>query len=80
MWRVSWQDYRGWRTRDLVEPRPDVEFKDYQDKREADRHAERLKAAGMTVCVAPTPPPRRTRRRPRFTPPFPLARASAFPE
>ena len=80
MWRVSWQDYRGWRTRDLVEPRPELEFHDYPDKAEADRRAERLKAAGMTVCVAPTPPPRRNRRRPRFTPAFPIERASALSE
>lgn len=66
MWRCSWQDYRGWRTADLEQPRPVVQVKDFGTLEEANVEASLRRAAGMTVCVSPTPDPRRGRRRSRF--------------
>jgi len=58
MWRMSYQDYRGWRQMDLKEPRPPVQFEDYPDKDAAVRAKERAIAEGFTACVAPTPDPK----------------------
>jgi len=69
MWRVSSQDYRGWRTADLVQPRPEVSVADFATKAEADAEAALRRAEGLTVCVSPTPDLRRTRRRTRFPDP-----------
>lgn len=64
MFRVSYQDYRGWRTKDFKQPHPDVIFEDFQTKEEADRAKARLVNEGLTACVAPTPGPRLRRKRP----------------
>ncbi len=61
MWRVSWQDYQGWRTADLVGKRPEVGRRDFIDKAEADAFAAQYRAAKLTVCVTPTPSPKRLR-------------------
>ena len=62
-WRVSSQDYRSWRTADLVQPRPEVQVRDFGTREEAEAEADLRRAQGLTVCISPTPPPRRTRRR-----------------
>lgn len=69
MWRVSSQDYRGWRTADLVQPRPELAVADFATKAEADAEAALRRAEGLTVCVSPTPDPKRARRRTRFPDP-----------
>jgi hypothetical protein len=69
MWRCSWQDYRGWRTADLKQPRPEVQVKDFATREEADREARIQQSAGMTTCVSPAPEPRSVRRRSRFPDP-----------
>lgn len=70
LWRVSWQDYRGWRTADLVQPRPELHIADFATLEEAQAEAALRRAQGLTVCVSPAPDPRRTdRRRSRFPDP-----------
>ena len=70
MWRVSWQDYRGWRTADLVQPRPELHVADFATLEEAKAEAALRRAQGLTVCVSPTPDLKRTRRsRSRFPDP-----------
>jgi hypothetical protein len=69
MWRVSWQDYRGWRTADLVQPRPELHVADFASKAEADIVAASHRLAGLTVCVSPTPDPKRGSPRIRFPEP-----------
>ena len=69
MWRCSWQDYRGWRTADLEQPRPELHVKDFDTIEEANREARGQRHAGMTVCVTATPKPRSARPRSRFPDP-----------
>ncbi len=70
MWRVSWQDYSGWRTADLVQPRPELHIADFATLEEAKAEQALRHSQGMTVCISPTPDPRRTRRiRSRFPDP-----------
>jgi hypothetical protein len=63
-WRVSSQDYRSWRTAHMAQPRPELRVRDFGTLEEAEAEADLRRAQGLTVCVSPTPPPRRTRRRP----------------
>jgi len=58
MWRVSWQDYRGWRTSELLEPHPAVQFRDFSERAPAEAELRLRRAAGMTACLSPTPLPR----------------------
>lgn len=62
MWRVSWQDYRHWRTADLKQPHPKITKEDFADRSAADSRKEQLVRDGMTVCITPTPFGKRTRR------------------
>ena len=67
IYRVSWQDYRGWRERDPSEPRPALYFRDYPTRAEAESEQRLQRLAGMTVCLVemdPLAPPKRTRARP----------------
>lgn len=64
-WRVSWQDYRGWRTKDVKEPKPPVRFRDFMELADAERERRIQRAAGMTVCLTPILPPKS--RRGRYT-------------
>lgn len=63
-WRMSYQDYRNWRTTDFREPHPKVEFEDYPDREAAERAKARAISDGYTACVAPTPAPKRKSKRP----------------
>jgi hypothetical protein len=58
MWRVSWQDYRGWRTVNLEEKRPQVGRRDFNEKAEAEKFANLCRDAGLMACVSPAPGPR----------------------
>ena len=58
LWRVHWQDFRGWRTTDFEQPYPERHFEDHPDREAAERAKRLLIASGMTACVSPTPPPR----------------------
>lgn len=70
LWRVSWQDYRGWRAADLVQPRPELHSADFATLEEAKAEQALRRAQGLTVCVSPTPDPKRTvRQRSRFPDP-----------
>lgn len=60
-WRCSWQDYRNWRSSDIVEERPGIYFRDFDTQEEARAAASPLRVAGMVVSVGPTPPPKRRR-------------------
>jgi hypothetical protein len=60
---------QGWRTADLEQPRPELHVRDFATKAEADIAAASHRLAGMTVCVSPTPDPKRIRRRSRFPDP-----------
>ena len=62
IWRVSWQDYRAWRTMDLEQPRPGVIFRDFTDKAEAERELRLQRAAGMTACLSEYVLPTKTNR------------------
>jgi len=57
--RCSFQDFRGWRTRDIREPMPPVRISDHADRADAERECRLQRAAGMTACVSPIPPPKR---------------------
>lgn len=61
-WRVSFQDYRGWRTKDIKEPHPPVHVLNFGLREDAERECRLQRAAGMTACVTPVPLPRATRR------------------
>ena len=68
-WRVQWQDYRGWRTRDVRAPPPPIRYADFLDREAADRELRLQRAAGMTVCITPIYPPRsRKGRYPKLSP------------
>ena len=58
-WRCSWQDFRGWRTRDVKEPRPPLRWADFGDRADAERECRLQRAAGLTACVSAVPPPKR---------------------
>ena len=79
MWRVSWQDYRGWRTADLVQPRPELHVADFATLEEAKAEHALRHSQGMAVCIGPTPDPKRTSRRSRSRFPDP-ALPTAKPE
>jgi hypothetical protein len=64
MWRMSYQDYRGWRTTDFKQPYPPVQFEDYPDREGAERAKARAAAEGYTACIAPTPTGRLKIKRP----------------
>jgi hypothetical protein len=57
-WRCSWQDFRGYRTRDVREPMPPVRISDHASREDAERECRLQRAAGMTACVSAIPPPR----------------------
>ena len=58
-YRCSFQDFRGWRTRDVREPMPPVHVADFADRADAERECRLQRAAGMTACVSAIPPPKR---------------------
>lgn len=61
-WRVSTQDYRGWRTKDFKEPHPEVTFEDHPTRGAAELAKTAAIAAGLTACITPTPHPKRKGR------------------
>jgi hypothetical protein len=64
MWRMSYQDFRGWRTTDFKQAYPEVKFEDFSDKQSADQAKSRAILDGFTACVAPTPTGRLRAKRP----------------
>jgi len=36
LWRVHWQDFRGWRTADFEQPYPERHFEDHPDRKAAE--------------------------------------------
>lgn len=62
-WRVSWCDYRAWRSQRADEPHPPISQLDYPD-RDAAREALRARRAeGLTACITRSPGPRTYHRR-----------------
>lgn len=59
---MSWQDYRGWRTQVLDEPRPTLFRRDFSDRAYAESELSKLRIAGMTTCITPLPTPKPRRR------------------
>lgn len=55
MWRVSYQDYRGWRSSSIAENHPPVKVEDFQTKEEAESAKRTAVYAGLTACITPTP-------------------------
>jgi hypothetical protein len=62
-WRVSWQDYRGWRATDFEERRPSILWADFEDRTDAERELRLQRAAGMTACMHEWITNKRTRQR-----------------
>jgi hypothetical protein len=61
-WRCSWQDYRGWRTRNPKEKVPPVHLRDFATREEAQCECRIQRAAGMTACVSPVAYPKPKRK------------------
>ena len=80
-YRVSYQDFRGWREV-MMQPMPPVFAEVFDDKAVADARKKHLIALGMTACVTLVPSPwaRKKSRRlvdtgaPRFNEDWKLAR------
>ena len=58
-WLCSWQDFRGWRTRDVREPQPPLRQTWFRERADAERECRLQRAAGMTACVSAQAPPKR---------------------
>jgi len=67
MWRCSWQDYTHWRATDFEEPRPAVQFRDFETKALAELEQKLRRSLGMIVCVTS-----RVRHQRRQQPELPL--------
>lgn len=74
-WRVQWQDYAGWRETGTKQPRPEIEFKDFASKEEAEDFKKSLLVIHpeLVAQVAPLVPKQR-RTKAVFTPGFDRAR------
>lgn len=60
-WRLSWADYRGWRTKDLKEPPPQLHYQDFERREDAEREKRLRIYDGQTCCITPIAPPRARR-------------------
>ena len=58
--RLHWQDFTGWRERNLVEPYPDPRYRDFASRKKAEVFRARLRrkhGADLVTTMTPVPTP-----------------------